>query len=233
MQISDDLIQHITRKLMKRLEAENMLDVALAEAPARPLLHLVGSLGDLSAPALARLQEKFDIREHKSWDDELPPQAAVLITSLNIQALVRVAEGDEGCTVEGRALLTALLNGQPVAALSGGLVWRRYQATAPKELLARYARCEKTLVSYGLKLVEEDQVAGALLGQVKTEVIQCPPLLLNQVPARRRVWSEVAVMAACPAASGGGQTLRLGPGDVLTPLARDYIAAMTINVVKD
>ncbi len=236
MQISDDLIQHITRELMKRLGAEATLE---APAASRPLLHLVGRRDELSTPALARLQEQFEVVEHRLWDDELPREAAVLITSLNIQALVRVAEGDEGCTVEGRALLGALLNGQPVAALKDGLVWRRYQATAPRPLLARYAQCESVLQGYGLKLVDENQIAEALSGRPAAG-LKNPPVGSASLPtpaaarpsSGRRVLSEAGVMAACPASGGPGQTLRLSPGDVLTPLAQDYILAMKINVIK-
>lgn len=239
MQISDDLIQHITRELMKRLGTDPQ------PAAAKPLLHLVGRREDLSTPAWARLHDNFKIYEHKNWEDELPPTASVLITSLNIQALVRVAEGDEGCTVEGRALLGALLNGQPVAALKDGLVWRRYLATAPKGLLARYGHCENVLQGYGLKLVDEDQVVEALLGRPLPAPKFPQTMLVTPSPARpeaapaftrspsgRRVLSEANLREICPAAQGPGQTLRLEAGDVLTPLAQDYILAMKINVVK-
>lgn len=239
MQISDDLIQHITRELMKRLAADSP---SALTAAAKPLLHLVGSRGDLSTPALARLHEYFEVCEHLNWEDELPREASVLITSLNIQALVRVTEGDEGCTVAGRALLAALLNGQPVAALKDGLVWRRYLSTAPKGLLARYGHCENVLQGYGLKLVDEDQVVEALLGrplsapqspQIRPAVpLPEPAPAFSPSPSGRRVLSEASVMAACPASQGLGQTLRLEAGDVLTPLAQDYILAMKINMVK-
>ena len=87
MQISDDLIQHITRELMKRLGGQ----------PAgKTLLHMVGSREDMSTPALARLQDSFEVREHRDWEEPLPSNACVLITRLGIQALVRVTEGDEG-----------------------------------------------------------------------------------------------------------------------------------------
>lgn len=241
MQISDDLVTHITRELMKRIGDGSSAPTA---GPAsKPLLHLVGRREDLSTPALARLQEIFEIKEHREWEDELPPTAAVLITSLGLQALVRVAEGDEGCTVEGRALLTALLNGQPAAALKDGLVWRRYRQTAPRGLLARYAQCEQTLQSYGLKLVDETQAAEALLGRARPG-LNAPLIMAGPAcspppsfaPARsasgRRVLSEACVMESCPASGGPGQTLRLEPGDVLTPLARDYILAQKINLVK-
>lgn len=239
MQISDDLIQYITSELMKRVRPDAPAE---ALAPAKPLLHLVGRREDLSTPALARIQESFEVREHLNWDDELPREASVLITSLNIQALVRVTEGDEGCTVEGRALLAALLNGQPVAALRDGLVWRRYLNTAPRGLLARYGHCENVLQGYGLKLVDEDQVAEALLGHPlaapkspQTLPVPAPPAAapaFTPSGSGRRVWSEAKVMEACPASRGPGQTLRLSPGDVLTPLAQDYLLAMKINLVK-
>lgn len=234
MQISDDLIQHITRELMKRLGGQS------AE---KPLLHLVGSREDMSTPALARLQDSFEVHEHRDWEETLPSNASVLITKLGIQALVRVTEGDEGCTVEGRALLTALLNGQPVAVLKDGMVWRRYLSTAPRGLLNRYAHCESVLQSYGLKLVSEDEVAAALLGRRPASAPLAPAAMPPQpLPeatftfvkprAGRRVISEADLMSECPVAKGYGQSLRLGPGDLLTPLARDYALTMKIDLIK-
>ncbi|UQZ90754.1 hypothetical protein C4J81_16690 [Deltaproteobacteria bacterium Smac51] len=233
MQVTDELVKYITAELMKRLGSS---------APAKPRLRLVGRRDDLSTLALARLQENFEVEDHRDWDDPLPTDAAVLITSLNIQALVRVAEGDEGCTVEGRALLAALLNGQPVAALKEGIVWRRYASTAPKALLARYARYEEVLQSYGLKLVSEDEAANALLGRRAATQAQAATDFRPEQPPKaaapakgygggRKVLTEADVMRLCPASKGEGQDLRPEPGTVLTPLAQDYIKAMKINVL--
>ena len=234
MQISDDLIKHITRELMKRLGSR---------AAEKPLLHLVGSREDLSTPALARIQESFEIHEHREWEELLPSNASVLITELNIQALVRVTEGDEGCTVAGRTLLAALLNGQPVAALKDGMVWRRYQSTAPRGLLNRYSHYESVLQGYGLKLVSEDEVTTALLGRKSSSAPLAPAIMPAEPlpePAAtfvkpqtgRRVISEADLMKECPVAKGEGQSLRLGSGDLLTPLAQDYARAMKIDIIR-
>ncbi len=237
MQISDDLVQHITRELMKRLGPQ----ATLADPAAKPLLHLVGRREDLGTPALAKIQAGFDVREHRLWDEELPPAASVLITSLGLEALVRVAGGDQGSTVDGRVLLTALLNGQPVAALKDGLVWRRYQNTAPKALLAHYHHCENVLVSYGLKLVDEDEVTAALTGRPPQEARAGVSKPAGHQPTRspsawsgggKKVLSESDVMALCPVSGGEGQTLSLSPGEILTPLAQDYVLSMKINLIR-
>lgn len=238
MQISEDLVQHITRELMKRLGLAGVEPAA--PAPVK-LLHLVGPREALSTQAMGTLVKNFNIYEHKNWDEDLPPDASVLITSLSIQALVRVAEGDEGCTVEGRVLLAALLNGQPVAALKDGLLWRRYQHTGPKGLLAKYVHYENVLQSYGLKLVDEDDIAKTLLGQgcaapkaagfSMGQSWSEPVKTVAKAAGRRKVFSENDLMIACPVAGGLGQTLRLGPGDLLTPLAQDYAKAMKINII--
>ncbi len=230
MQIPDDLVQYITGELIKRLGNN-------ASPASKPRLRLVGGRNDLSTPTLAQLQEAFDLEDHQGWDDPLPPEAAVLITRLNIQALVRVAEGDEGCTPEGRVLLTALLNGQKVAALKEGLAWRRYMATAPKALLARYAQCENILQNYGLKLVTEDEAAAALLGRCPFPGASMPfRPEANAAPAPagrggRQIMTESELMKLCPPAGGEGQELRLAKGTLITPLAQDYIRAMKIQLV--
>lgn len=239
MQINDDLVKYITRELMKRLGGVS----APAAAVDKPLLCITGGLDKLSTPALMKIQETFEICEFRNWDDAWPAKASVLITSLGLQALVRVAEGDEGCTVEGRALLRAFLNGQPVAALAEGLVWRSYQATAPKGLLNRYRHYETVLQGYGLKLVEENGVTAALSGQTTIKAplgsssvlpgpAQGPTPVFVKPAGGRRVWSEADLMNACPVARGEGQTLGLGSGDILTPLAQDYAKALKINIIK-
>jgi hypothetical protein len=50
------------------------------------------------------------------------------------------------------------------------------------------------------------------------------------VRGRRRVLTEAEVRAACPLAGGPGQTLNLAPGDILTPLARDYVQSLKIDL---
>ncbi|MDL2226494.1 hypothetical protein LJB86_02420 [Deltaproteobacteria bacterium OttesenSCG-928-M10] len=238
MQINDDLVKYITRELMKRLGAGASIPGA---APDKPLLCITGGLDKLSTPALMEIQKSFEICEFRNWDDPWPGKASVLITSLGLQALVRVAEGDEGCTVEGRALLKALLNGQPVAALAEGLAWRSYQSTAPKGLLNRYRHYETVLQGYGLKLVDENGVTAALAGRSAAPLssasvlpgpAQGPAPAFAKPAGGRQVWSEADVMSACPVARGEGQTLRLGAGDFLTPLAQDYAKTMKINIIK-
>ena len=240
MQISEDLIKHITSELLRRIKnGSNIIETAKL-----PLLHLVGKTTDLSTSALARLHEQFEVQEHLSWEDPLPIGASSLITKLNIQALVRVAEGDEGCTVEGRVLLTSLLNGQPVAALKDGVIWHNYVKTAPEALLNRYRQCEKILTSYGLKLVSEMEIAEALLPKQAGGLRPKPHFVNNDTSkstvqavkpgaSKRRVLTESDIMSACPVAGGHGQSLNLNPGDIITPLAHDYAYAMRINIVRN
>ena len=242
MQISEDLIKHITSELLKRLSYGS----SISKPTKLPLLHLVGKITDLSTPALARLQEQFEVQEHLSWEDSLPPGAVSLITKLNIQALVRVAEGDEGCTVEGRVLLASLLNGQPVAALKNGIIWRSYTKTAPESLLNRYRQCEKILTNYGLKLVSEMEIAEALLpkqtggSRPKAQFVNQPndtskniTLAVKPGASKRLVLTESDIMSSCPVAGGHGQSLHLSPGDIITPLAQDYAHNMKINIVRN
>lgn len=76
MQIPDNLVEYITAELIKRLG-----NAALAVTPARPTLCLVGSRRDLSAPALAALEEQYEITEQADWDHSAPADTAVLFTA--------------------------------------------------------------------------------------------------------------------------------------------------------
>jgi len=225
MEINDELVQKITEELWRRLGPQ------APAADGRPRLLVVGDSAVLQPASWAELQKHFEVLENQA-DCCVPPEA-VLVTSLSLQALVRVAAGDEGCTPEGLALMTALLEGRPAAVLKSGLVWRRYQGTAPRPLLDRYVRCEDLLVSYGVKLVDEAEIIPALLGRSvgRRDPVQAAPAS-GRPRGRRRVLTEAEVRVACPAAGGPGQTLRLAPGDLLTPLARDYVQSLKIGLSR-
>jgi hypothetical protein len=59
------------------------------------------------------------------------------------------------------------------------------------------------------------------------------PAVSASSSGRRRVLTEAEVRIACPVAGGPGQTLRLAPGDLLTPLARDYVQSLKIDLSRD
>jgi hypothetical protein len=251
MEITDELVSRITAELWRRLGPES------GPAAARPRLLVVGDPAALSPAARDEILKYFEVLENpapglpfmrRQEDENLkyfeglenPADCgasftadSVLVTSLSLQALVRVAAGEEGCTPEGRALLAALLQGRPAAVLKSGLIWRRCQGAAPRPLLDRYVRCEDLLVSYGVKLVDEAEIISALLGRSAGRVRPVSaPAVSGRPSGRRRVLTEAEVRAACPVAGGSGQTLRLGPGDFLTPLARDYVQSLKLNLSR-
>ena len=225
MEITDELVRKITAEISRRLEPET----SATAGRARPRLLVVGDPAALSPEARAEIRKYFEMLE----DPDSLAHEAVLVTSLGIQALVRVAAGDEGCTPEGRALLTALLEGRPAAVLKTGLVWRRHQGTAPRPLLDRYIRCEDLLAGYGVKFVDEAEIIAALLGKSAGRDRPASAAPVSGRPrGRRRVLTESEVRAACPVAGGPGQTLNLAPGDLLTPLARDYVQSLKIDLSR-
>jgi ethanolamine utilization protein len=227
MEITDELVRKITEELRRRLELE------APPSAGRPRLLVVGDTAALSPEAQAELRKHFEVLENPADCRDSCEAEAVLVTRLSLQALVRVAAGEEGCTPEGRALLAALLQGRPAAVLTNGLVWRRYQGTAPRPLLDRYVRCEDLLASYGVKLVDEAEIIAALLGRSAGR--DRPPsaaLVSGRPKVRRRALTEAEVRAACPVAGGPGQTLVLAPGDFLTPLARDYVQSLKLNLSR-
>jgi hypothetical protein len=193
----------------------------------------------------------------------------LLVTSLGLQALVQVASGDEGCTDEGRAILSALIEGRPVAALESGLAWRALPQTTPRVLLSIYQTAESQLKMAGLKIVREIDLPAALSvkfspgrttasswgaatsgGGPSGPQSSCPACSSNLAgsnlagsvgPARSaaevskpktvRVLTESVVANLFPNGTGG--TLTLQPGDLLTPLARDWLLANKVAVVKE
>jgi hypothetical protein len=231
MIITDALVELVTAEILKRVEAGRL--GAPSDAPAarkRSPLLTVGSLDALDPGVRNALEARFDFVVIDRWDCGELPKAPALLTRLGLQALTRTAAGDEGCTVEGRVLLWALLNGQRAAVLEEGLVWRRHRDAAPPTLVSIYLRCEAVLKSAGLRIVDQNRLLEALTGAIDAR----PGVRTELSRARGRVLTENEVRALFPASGDPGtRVLRLGAGDVLTPLARDWLAAERIPVGKD
>jgi hypothetical protein len=250
-----DLARKVTEILLQRLGEEGGQRGPEKSGPLfgpdyfapiqkKPLLLVAGSCSYLSGATLAELEKSFAIKEFASFGEIPPPEAWAVIPRLNIQALCRAAAGDEGCTLEGRLLLSAFLNGRPVAAIRSQAEWRRYLGSAPSGLLDGYRKMEEKLVSYGLILCEEPELGQALAQRRPGESHAAPgpgqagkPASRNGPPGAafrgRRVISERELMALCPESLGPGQILSLSPRDLLTPLAMDYALSRKIAVIRE
>ncbi|MDR1546162.1 MAG: hypothetical protein LBU12_05525 [Deltaproteobacteria bacterium] len=232
MQIDDALVELVTTEILKRLKAAS--DGAAVPAPRTPLL-TVGSLDGLAPQTRAALEARHEITPAEGREPGQWPPAPVLLTSLGLQALVRTAQGDEGCTVEGMVLLSALLEGRRAVALEEGLVWRRHKDTAPRSLVSVYLACEAALKNAGLRIVDESRLLDALADPAAgrpSNLTPLPPNLTPNLTPRTRVLTETRVQELFPPSTGPeARVLRLTPGDVLTPLARDWLLAKKIAVV--
>jgi hypothetical protein len=250
--VPEVLVSRITEEIIKRLaagrppKAEGCCPAA-APIPA-PDLIVAGSPGALSslpAPIAEAVRAAFSVHEVSAFDGEGPSGAPLLLPILPVQSLVRVAEGDEGCTVEGRQLLKALCEGRPAVVWEGGIVWRQFEKTAPRALVSLWRRREDDLRAYGVKLVPQEGILAALscsapgkpgaLAPSNTPIPawsgagQRLPGYTDAPHGATRVLTEALVMTMHPPGSGPGR-LVLEPDDVLTPLARDYLAAQKITV---
>jgi ethanolamine utilization protein len=236
MEINDSLVTMITQELLKRLQrGESLTDGT--EKKEKPPLILIGGSSALSPAALAALESRFVIVAHDSLDAEFPEDASVLVTKMSIQALTRVSEGDEGCTPEGYGLLWAVLRGKKAVILEEGIAWRAFSGTMPRALLEKYCAHERVLGSYGIKIVKDADIAavfsgGACPSSCPSQPVCTAPAAPGIKPAGKRVISERELMLACPESSGYGQIFAIGPKDILTPLAADYVTRMRIVVSR-
>ena len=224
MEVNDALVTAITRELLKRLGGGG------SPAGKRPLV-IAGDTSILGAAALASLEGSYDIARHSGLEALFPGNAEVLVTQLGVQALVRLADGDAGCTSEGAALLWAL---KPVI-IEEGIEWRGFKNTMCPALAAKYVSCERTLAAYGAVFTGAGTVVQALSGKACPAPAVFGAPALSAAPARgtgarKRVLSEVDVMRLCPLAAGTEQAMEIGLTDILTPLAEDYISKMRITV---
>jgi hypothetical protein len=238
MEINDALVTAITRELLKRLGGE-----ACASLAEKKPLVLAGGTGNLRADTLASLEAGHALTHHNSLDAVFPDSAEVVVTKLSIQALVRIAEGDAGCTPEGAALLWALLRGKKPVILEEGVEWRAHKDTMSPALAARYNACERVLASYGAVFTPESGLSGLCAGccadapkpaaASQPQVFGAPsnaPRVTTGTGQKKRVISEIDLIKLCPASAGAGQIVEIGPRDILTPLAEDYVSKMRITV---
>ena len=228
MEVNDALVTAITRELLKRLGGGG------SPAGKKPLV-IAGDTSILGAAALASLEGNYDIARHSGLEALFPDNAEVLVTQLGVQALVRLADGDAGCTSEGAALLWALLRGKKPVIVEEGIEWRGFKNTMCPALAAKYVSCERTLAAYGAVFTGAGTVVQALSGKACPAPAVFGAPALGAAPARgtgarKRVLSEVDVMRLCPLAAGTGQAMEIGLTDILTPLAEDYISKMRIAV---
>ena len=248
MIITDDLVATITAEIIRRLSGSEAPKPAAASIGLKPDLIVTGPPGDplgrLPEGVALAIKAAYAIHPVNSFDAEGLPKVPVLLPVLPIQPLVRVANGDEGCTIEGRQLLCALLEGRTAVVWEDGIVWRRYEKTAPKSLISIWRGCEESLKEAGAKLVPSDGILSALSGRAPLSPASClaPAGLIpawsgaaqrtnerisTEGPAR--VLTEAKVKEMRPPGSEP-RVLALRPGDVLTPLARDYLAAQKIRI---
>ena len=230
MEVNDALVTAITQELLKRLGG------GPSPAGKKPLV-IAGDTSILGAATLASLEGSYDIVRHSSLEALFPDNAEVLVTKLSVQALVRLSEGDAGCTPEGAALLWALLRGRKPVIVEEGIEWRGFKSTMCPALAAKYVSCERTLAAYGAFFTGESNVVKVLSGKTcpaPAPVVLGAPAVSTAPPrgtgARKRVLSEVDVIRLCPLAAGEGQVIEIGLTDILTPLAVDYVSRMRITV---
>jgi ethanolamine utilization protein len=218
MEIDDKVVSFITRELLKRLGQDFSEKIPLA---------IIG--GPLSPAALAAVDDRYAVSAQDSLDPDFSDNAVILVTKLSIQALVRVAEGDPGCTPEGHGLLWAALRGKTPYVLEEGIEWRAFSTQMPRALHDKYAACEQKLTSYGVKIIKEADIGKALSAGSSAKA---SPVSLPVRTGAKKVITEMELSRLCPESKGKGQTLIIGSADIITPLARDYITAMSITVRK-
>jgi hypothetical protein len=234
MELDDTLVTLITNELLKRLHNESFLDkvgaVPVSPVVKKPPLVLIGGITGLQPGTVSALESRYDIRCQDGLEG-VSEDALVLVTSMSIRALVRLAQGDDGDTPEGAGLLWALLRGKRPVIREEGMIWRTFSPRIPPALADTYQGYERKLGCYGVQIVNEAGIPGALGETVVPVPVQTAPASAERVKKPgKRVITEMDLMRACPPVRGNGQSFELGPGDILTPLARDYVTSMHIDI---
>ena len=94
-----------------------------------------------------------------------------------------------------------------------------------RELLRR-------LQSGEIKFTETKDAGQSSAGACPVSTCDTPKVIsgISHTPGRKKVISETEIIRLCPVSAGPGQSIEIGPRDIITPLAEDYISKMRITV---
>jgi len=204
--ITPELIEQITRRVLDGLPG--------GEAPAASRALFLGN-----AKAAQPLAQCCDLTSEADYAaaPEIERYAFVVVGSLTNAQLADIATGRDDCPFT-HAVISALLAGKPVYLLPEAPAYRRCGQSSPAliELLDGYVR---QLERFGVQRKQLCEIgAQPQPEQPTTQQAALRPGLLTAAKA-----TELAKHCDCE--------LRLAPGTIITPLARDVFVQRKVRII--
>lgn len=208
MEVSQSLVESITRQVLAALEAAR----AQTEKP-KALRFGAGDWGDLDGHYTLE-----DAADYESTGT-LAPYALVLLDHVPPTLLADLALGRGSCPA-ARAVSEALLGGKAVYLAEEGLLHRTLYSGANPAYYAMLEEYTARLAGFGVHLGARRDLARLL---VRGESAPGAPAQTN-APGLLTAEAARKLCRTC------GGVLRLAPGTVITPLARDVLRDQNVRL---
>lgn len=224
MNVTPELLEEITRQVVAALTA--------GEPAGGPGGLLVGEGAWTPSIPGYRWAEETEYR------GDMDPYTVVVCRQVSCAQLCDMALGRD-TTPAACAVSKALLAGKPVYLAEEGLPHRASQATANPRYYAMLEDYVTRLTQFGVRVAPQAELERLLSGQTPAKACAAPasPEPLEPVTGfAGEAESFCGVLTAEEArrlAKTCGGTLRLGPGAILTPLARDVLREKRVELVYE
>lgn len=225
MEVTPQVLEEITRRVLEALTS------SLPAAGPKGLL--VG--GGSWVPQVPGL----DWAEESEYQGDIAPYSMVVCRQVTGAQLCDMALGRDSSPA-ACAVSRALLAGKPVYLAEEGLPHRVHQATANPRYYAMWEDYVTRLTQYGVRVASQGELQ-RLMGAPGPAVPAAEPVRTPE-PAAACVPDQAGNEPFCGLLSAEearrlartcGGTLRLAPGAVLTPLARDVLREKKITLVTE
>lgn len=172
-----------------------------------------------------------------AYDQQLKECDIVILSRLCLRGLYNLSQGSCVSQEEG-FILKMMMQGKKVYLLNDGIAYRRYKASAPKDLYNKYVKYEEELVGFGVRIIND-----------LTEIITETKVPLQGAHPSKEV-QEMAVEEQIEKAYdikhkkliseadlrkikySGVTTIIVDQKSIITPLANDFIRTNHLEVKR-
>lgn len=197
-----ELIEKITKEVIKALQNS---ELSLKEKV------FIASKEEVDAKVMEDIKVRYDLVE------DVDEANKVFILNMSNKMLYDISNGVSDDELTNK-IIKSIMKGKDVCVLKGGLEFKQYESTCPKELLNRYKSYIESLNKYKVKFVDEFKT------EKKTEEKSIIADLTNKNLINEKVVSR--------ATNAEVKSIRVDKKALITPLAKDFIRSEEIEVKR-
>lgn len=163
-----------------------------------------------------------------SYDENIQDCDIAIIPKLTLGTMANLANLNAS-SIEEKFIITMIMRGKKIYILEGGIEYKIYKDTAPKQLYNKYLNFEKQLINYGIEILNEgcnSEITSSYHGELSSN------LSIEDAKSERiskRVITESDIRKIYEKEKN---VIIVGDNSILTPLARDFIKINNIEIIK-